>query len=138
MWSVNLRSLPRLFQGVQNVKIHPPQKKIILIYQFFSYCIDTCTDGAKAWGLKLWHLSINQGNGIKLYQYLLYTSLSGTRRKKNPISFKNALNPAVKIINIIKAQSSSTIPFHIHCDERGSMHKELTLHTELQCLSQET
>ena len=48
---------------------------------------------------------------------------------------KCVLDSAVKIVNFIKSRPLQTRLFAIRCDEMGSEHKTLLLHSEVRCLS---
>ena len=49
--------------------------------------------------------------------------------------FKNVLNTAVKIVNFIKTKPLQSRLFEKLCEEMGSNHKSLLLHTEIRWLS---
>ena len=55
--------------------------------------------------------------------------------KQMPASFKQVLNESVQIINYIKSRPLKSRLFTILCDEMGSLHHSLLLHTEVRWLS---
>jgi hypothetical protein len=55
--------------------------------------------------------------------------------KSMPDDLKNVLNIAVKIVNLIKSRPLQTRLFEKLCEEMGSNHKSLLLHTEVRWLS---
>ncbi|KAF2901803.1 hypothetical protein ILUMI_04386 [Ignelater luminosus] len=55
--------------------------------------------------------------------------------KKMPTTLKIVMDEAVKMINYIKSRSLQFRLFKILCDEMGSEHKALLLHTEVRWLS---
>lgn len=52
-----------------------------------------------------------------------------------PIELKTVLNEVVKIVNFIKSRALQSRIFSAMCDEMGSLHKSLLLHTEVRWLS---
>lgn len=55
--------------------------------------------------------------------------------KKIPDDLKSVLNSAVKTVNFIKARPMNDRLFHVLCEEMGSEHVQLLLHTEVRLLS---
>ncbi|KAL4083682.1 hypothetical protein QTP88_028998 [Uroleucon formosanum] len=55
--------------------------------------------------------------------------------KNMPKSLKLVLDSAVKIVNLIKARPLNSRLFTVLCNEMGSTHKSLLLHTEVRWLS---
>lgn len=55
--------------------------------------------------------------------------------KKMPDELKSVFDSAVKTVNFIKARLMHSCLFHVLCDELGSEHVQLLLHTEMRWLS---
>uniref|UniRef100_A0A6Q2YA63 DUF4371 domain-containing protein n=1 Tax=Esox lucius TaxID=8010 RepID=A0A6Q2YA63_ESOLU len=55
--------------------------------------------------------------------------------KEMPVLFDSVLNQSVKMINIIKSQPLNSRLFGVLCQEMGSGHEQLLLHTEVRWLS---
>ncbi len=55
--------------------------------------------------------------------------------KKMPVLFDSVLNQYVKIINLIKSRPLNSRFFGVLCQEMGSGHEQLLLHTEVRWLS---
>lgn len=99
-------------------------------------CIDVCTDGAKAMvghvaGVvtRIKKVSKNcTSSHCVLHRHSLAT-------KKMPALLKQVLDNAVKIINFVKARPLQCRLLKILCEDVGSIHKSLLLHTEVRWLS---
>ncbi len=52
-----------------------------------------------------------------------------------PVLFDSMLNQSVKIINLIKSRLLNSRLFGVFCQEMGSGHEQLLLHTEVRWLS---
>ena len=52
-------------------------------------------------------------------------------------SFKDVLDNAIKVVNLIKARASNSCMFTIMCNDMGAEHDKLLLHTKVQWLSRE-
>ena len=52
-----------------------------------------------------------------------------------PPSLKEGLDESVKIINFVKSRPKNTRLFDILCEDMGSLHTSLLLHTEVRRLS---
>ena len=50
-------------------------------------------------------------------------------------SFKDVLDNAIKVVNLIKARALNSRMFTIMCNDMGAKHDKLLLHTEVQWLS---
>jgi hypothetical protein len=55
--------------------------------------------------------------------------------KKMPPSLKEVLDESVKIINFTKSRPKDKRLFKMFCEDMGSLHTYLLLHTETRCLS---
>ncbi len=55
--------------------------------------------------------------------------------KRMPDELKSVLDSAVKTVNFIKARPMHSRLFHVLCDEMGSEHVQVLLHTEVRWLS---
>ncbi len=52
-----------------------------------------------------------------------------------PVLFDSVLNQSVKMINLIKSRPLNSRLFGVLCQEMGSGHEQLLLHTEVRWLS---
>jgi hypothetical protein len=55
--------------------------------------------------------------------------------RKLPAILKTVLTEAIKVVNFIKSRATNSRLFSILCNEMGSEHDKLLLHTEVRCLS---
>lgn len=99
-------------------------------------CIDVCTDGAKAMVGK----TAGAVSRIKTIAKNCSSSHCIIHRqalavKKMPVSLKTVLEESVKLINFIKSRPLNMRLFKILCDDMGSLHTSLLLHTEVRWLS---
>jgi hypothetical protein len=99
-------------------------------------CIDVCSDGAKAMIGKV-NGTITRikkvaqncsSNHCILHRYALVT-------KRISITLKSVLDEAVKIVNFIKSRPFQSRIFKALCEDMGSLHTTLLLHTEVRWLS---
>ncbi|XP_063302509.1 zinc finger BED domain-containing protein 5-like [Pelobates fuscus] len=99
-------------------------------------CVGICTDGARA--------MCGKKSGVvtrilKLSPNASWTHCSLHREalvcKNMGEDLKNVLNTAVKIVNFIKSKPLQSRLFEKLCEEMGSLHKSLLLHTEVRWLS---
>ncbi|XP_046684915.1 zinc finger BED domain-containing protein 5-like [Homalodisca vitripennis] len=102
----------------------------------WSKCVGLTTDGARAMSGKYTGLV---GKVKEVAPLVEWTHCSIHRealavKGMNP-DLKSTLDDAVKIVNLIKAQSKNTRMFAVMCDEMGSDHKQLLLHCEVRWLS---
>uniref|UniRef100_A0A8C4X858 HAT C-terminal dimerisation domain-containing protein n=1 Tax=Erpetoichthys calabaricus TaxID=27687 RepID=A0A8C4X858_ERPCA len=89
--------------------------------EIFNNCFGICTDGARAIPCALWtHCSLHREALVS---------------KALPNDFKTVLNTAVKIVNYIKTKPLQARLFQKLCEEMGSLHTSLLLHTEVRWLS---
>ena len=99
-------------------------------------CLGISTDGAAA--------MIGQHSGLaKRVQAVALQAKSmhfsihreALASKRMPTDLKTVLAEAVKTVNFIKARSLNSRLFSVLCDEMGSEHRQLLLHTEVRWLS---
>uniref|UniRef100_A0A8C4SUX3 Zinc finger BED domain-containing protein 5 n=1 Tax=Erpetoichthys calabaricus TaxID=27687 RepID=A0A8C4SUX3_ERPCA len=99
-------------------------------------CFGICTDGARAMCGKN---SSVVTRVLKQSPCALWTHCSLHREalvsKALPTDFKTVLNTAVKIVNYIKTKPLQARLFQKLCEEMGSLHTSLLLHTEVRWLS---
>ncbi|XP_003740214.1 zinc finger BED domain-containing protein 5-like, partial [Galendromus occidentalis] len=99
-------------------------------------CINICTDGAAA---MVGHQKGVVGKVKKVSpdttasHCIIHREMLAMR--KLPWSLETALTEAVKIVNYIKTRPLQSRLFKIMCDEMGSSHSSLLLHTEVRWLS---
>lgn len=102
----------------------------------WSKCVGLTTDGARAMSGKYTGLRAK----VKEVAPLLEWTHCSIHREAlavkgmNP-DLKSTLDDAVKIVNLIKAQSKNSRLFAVMCDEMGSDHMQLLLHCEVRWLS---
>ena len=98
--------------------------------------VGVCTDGARA--------MTGRHNGVatrisEVAPEMRWTHCSIHREalavKKMPEDLKSVLDSAVKTVNFIKARPMHSRLFGVLCDEIGSEHVQLLLHTEVRWLS---
>lgn len=99
-------------------------------------CVDVCTDGAPSM------IGIISGVVTRIKAVAPNCKSSHCMLHRNalvtkplPPRLKTVLEDAVKIINFIKAKPLQTRVFKILCDDLGSLHTGLLLHTESRWLS---
>lgn len=99
-------------------------------------CVGVCSDGAAAMTGK------HEGVVTRIKQVspeAKFTHCSIHREalatKAMPNSLKTVLDQSVKVVNFIKARALNSRLFSILCNEMGSDHKKLLLHTEVRWLS---
>jgi len=99
-------------------------------------CVGICTDGAKSMtGKHTWLIAHIK----KVCPSILWLHCSVHREalaaKNMPADLLSVLNDAVKLVNFIKACPLNSRLFTLLCNEMGSEHKALLLHTEVRWLS---
>ncbi|XP_066480661.1 zinc finger BED domain-containing protein 5-like [Tiliqua scincoides] len=99
-------------------------------------CVGLCTDGARAvCGKK----SSVVTQVLEVCPDALWTHCNIHREvlvsKSMPDNLKNVLNTSIKIVNFIKTRPSQSCLFEKVCEEMGSTHKSLLLHTDSRWLS---
>uniref|UniRef100_A0AAV2LJR0 Transposase n=2 Tax=Knipowitschia caucasica TaxID=637954 RepID=A0AAV2LJR0_KNICA len=94
-------------------------------------CVGVCTDGARAMTGR------NSGVATRIREVapeMRWTHCSIHREalavKKMPDDLKSVLDSAVKTVNFIKSRPMNARLFHVLCEEMGSEHVQLLLHTE--------
>lgn len=100
----------------------------------WTHCVGICTDGAKAMPRKHTGLVVHIR---KVCPTILWLHCSVHREA---LAAKNMpgdllLNDAVKLVNFIKARPLKSRLYALLCNEMGSKHKALLLHTEVHWLS---
>lgn len=99
-------------------------------------CVGISTDGAKAMSGKHKGLVARIQNVAPLVKWThccIHREALATRRM--PSKFKQVLDEAVKIVNFIKARPLNSRLFSALCNEMGSDHEHLLLHSEIRWLS---
>lgn len=99
-------------------------------------CIAICSDGAKSLtGVKsglVHRLRAIMPNAKWVHCFLHRQALA---TKKMPAELQQVLTEAVKVVNFIKSRPLQCRLFEKLCNEMGSIHKALLLHTEVRWLS---
>lgn len=102
----------------------------------WEHCVDICTDGAKAMvGKTSGAVARIKEVAPKCTSSHCILHRQALAVKKMPPSLKTVLDEAVKIINFIKSRPLNMRLFQVLCDDMGSVHKSLLLHTEVRWLS---
>ncbi|GBO41723.1 Zinc finger BED domain-containing protein 5 [Araneus ventricosus] len=99
-------------------------------------CVDMCTDGAKAMTGKMSDAIVKikgKAKGCRNSHCILHRH--ALAMKKMPPFIKEVRDETVKIINFIKSRPKNNRFFKILCDDMGSLHTSLLLHTEIRWLS---
>lgn len=99
-------------------------------------CVGICTDGAAAMtgrhsGVVIKVLKV--APKAKITHCCLHREALVTKRC--PENLKVVLSQAVKTVNFIKSRALNSRLFSIMCDDMGSVHRQLLLHTEVRWLS---
>ncbi|XP_062417978.1 zinc finger BED domain-containing protein 5-like [Pungitius pungitius] len=99
-------------------------------------CVGICTDGAKSMTGKHTGLIAHIRRVCPSISWL-HCSIhrEALAAKHMPDDLLAALNDAVKLVNFIKARPLNSRIFTLLCNEMGSEHKSLLLHTEVRWLS---
>lgn len=99
-------------------------------------CVGICTDGAKSMTGKHTGLIAHIRRVCPSISWLHCSIHREALAAKNmPADLLAALNDAVKLVNFIKARPLNSRIFTLLCNEMGSEHKSLLLHTEVRWLS---
>ena len=99
-------------------------------------CIGLCTDGARSMTGCERGLVARFQQVAPLVQWThCMVHCEALAAKKMPPFFESVLHQAVKIINHIKARPLNSRLFGVLCQEMGSGHEQLLLHTEVRWLS---
>ena len=99
-------------------------------------CVGVCSDGAAAMTGK--HSGVvTQIQQVAPEAKFTHCSIhrEALATKAMPTSLKTVLDQSVKVVNLIKARALNSRIFSILCNEMGSDHKKLLLHTEVRWLS---
>ncbi|KAL4153303.1 hypothetical protein QTP88_001154 [Uroleucon formosanum] len=111
-------------------------KYLIEINLPWSKCVGFCSDGARAMTGRLSGVATRIKKVAPLCKTMHCTIHRQALASKNmPKSLKLVLDSAVKIVNLIKARPHNSRLFTVLCNEMGSTHKSLLLHTEVRWLS---
>lgn len=99
-------------------------------------CIDICTDGAKAMtGKTAGAVSRIKNKAPNCSSSHCILHRQALAMKQMPSNLKLVMDEAVKIINFIKSRPLQSRLFSLLCEDYGSKHKTLLLHTEVRWLS---
>ena len=99
-------------------------------------CVGVCSDGARA-------MTGRHGGVVTRIQSIapnaVFTHCSIHREalaaKMLQSSFKDVLDNAIKVVNLIKGRALNSFMFTIMCNDMGAEHDKLLLHTEVRLLS---
>ncbi|XP_008183154.1 zinc finger BED domain-containing protein 5-like [Acyrthosiphon pisum] len=101
-------------------------------------CIDVCSDGAAAMVGKIKGTVTRIKNvAPKCHSSYCVLHRHALVSKKMPLELKQVLNEAVCIVNYIKSRPLQSRLFKKVCEEIGSQHYSVLLHTEIRWLSRE-
>ncbi|XP_067126358.1 zinc finger BED domain-containing protein 5-like [Centruroides vittatus] len=102
----------------------------------WSYCVGVCTDGAKSMTGKF---SGFVARVKEINEKIQWTPCCIHRQalvcKRIPAQLSTTLSNAVKIVNFIKSRATNCRLFRTLCEDFGSFHVSLLLHTEVRWLS---
>ncbi|GBN69178.1 Zinc finger BED domain-containing protein 5 [Araneus ventricosus] len=99
-------------------------------------CVDMSTDGAKAMTGKMSGTIAKikeKAKGCSSSHWILHRH--ALAMKKIPPFIREVLSKTAKIINVIKSRPKNNRLFKILCDDMGSLHTSLLLHTEIRWLA---
>ncbi len=99
-------------------------------------CVGLCTDGAQAMTGRERGLAARVQQVAPLVKWThCMVHREALAAKKMPVLFDSVLNQSVKMINLIKSRPLNSRLFGVLCQEMGSGHEQLLLHTEVRWLS---
>jgi len=99
-------------------------------------CVSVCMDGAKAMSGHITGLAgciRNVSPECNFTHCVLHREALAARHL--PDVFKKVLDESVKIVNFIKTRPQKSREFKILCQDMGSLHENLLLHTDVRWLS---
>ncbi|XP_060796340.1 zinc finger BED domain-containing protein 5-like [Neoarius graeffei] len=99
-------------------------------------CVGLCTDGARAMTGREQGLAARVKQVAPLVKWThCMVHREALAAKKMPSLLESVLNQSVKMINLIKSRPLNSRLFEVLCQEMGSEHEQLLLHTEVRWLS---
>ncbi len=99
-------------------------------------CVGLCTDGAQAMTGRECGLAARVQQVAPLVKWThCMVNREALAAKKMLVLFDSVLNQSVKMINLIKSRPLNSRLFGVLCQEMGSGHEQLLLHTEVRWLS---
>uniref|UniRef100_A0AAY5KAR4 DUF4371 domain-containing protein n=1 Tax=Esox lucius TaxID=8010 RepID=A0AAY5KAR4_ESOLU len=99
-------------------------------------CVGLCTDSARAMKGHEHGLAAHVQQVAPLVKWThCMVHRKALAAKKMPVLFDSVLNQSGKMINLIKSRPLNFRLFGVLCQEMGSGHKQLILHTEVRWLS---
>ena len=99
-------------------------------------CVGVCSDGARAMTER--HSGVvTQIQSVAPNAVFTHCSIhrEGLAARTLQSSFKDVLDNAIKVVNLIKARALNSSMFTIMCNDMGAEHDKLLLHTEVRWLS---
>lgn len=94
------------------------------------HCADILTNDAKGMVGKTYSASAGIKAVVSRRLLPVFFPITHSQLFKKPVSLKNDLDEAVKIINFVKSQSLALNLFNLQCDTMGSTRGALLSHTE--------
>uniref|UniRef100_A0AAY5KCW9 HAT C-terminal dimerisation domain-containing protein n=1 Tax=Esox lucius TaxID=8010 RepID=A0AAY5KCW9_ESOLU len=108
------------------------------IFNTWDRCVGLCTDGVRAMTGHECGLAARVQQVAPLVKWTpCMVHREALAANKMPVLFDSVLNQSVKMINLIKSRPLNSRLFGVLCQEMGTGHKQLLLHTEVCWLSRE-